>query len=365
MKNILLHFGGVIMAFLFLTPSQGLAQTCDTIYLVNGRVIAAEIQDTRKTDISYNYCGDATKRPLLAEKKDLLKIKYRTNEIKVFQEPTVGASNKWHIETTDGNDFVGEMIGEDAEKILFKSETVGVISIPRQKVKMSQPVASEQYVNGEYWFRNPHDTRYYFGPNAYGIRKGEGYYQNTWIFYNQVTYAFTDNISAGVGVVPLFLFAGTSSPVWITPKISVPVVKNKFNIGVGAFMGTVLGESGSGFGIVYGVATVGPRDKNASLGIGYGYFGGEFATEPAISLSFMSRVGKKVVFITENYSIKTDEERAFLLSAGIRFLGKKLAIDASLIMPLFPDQDFFFAFPWLGITVPFGNPAVQVKGPGK
>jgi hypothetical protein len=54
------------------------------------------------------------------------------------------------------------------------------------------------------------------------MNKGEGYYHNFMVFINQATYGVTDNISIGGGLVPLFLFGGLT-PVWITPKVSVPI----------------------------------------------------------------------------------------------------------------------------------------------
>ncbi len=63
----------------------------------------------------------------------------------------------------------------------------------------------------------------------------------------------TNYFSIGAGIVPVFLFGGGATPVWITPKFSIPVVKDKFNVGAGALVGTVLGASGTGFGLLYGL----------------------------------------------------------------------------------------------------------------
>ena len=32
---------------------------------------------------------------------------------------------------------------------------------------------------------NPQSTRYFFAPSAMQLKKGEGYYQNAWLLYNQ------------------------------------------------------------------------------------------------------------------------------------------------------------------------------------
>lgn len=366
MRNASFFTAPIVVISLFTALAESQAQNttpCDTIYTNSGQVIIANIQRTTRDEVSFFVCGDKAEKLLVLKNSDLLQIKYHDKKgiekpegSQKIETPAVDPNQTWRIETTDDNDYIGKILEEDKEKVRLKTETLGEITIRKAIIKSISKVTSDQMVDGEYWFRNPHDTRYYFGPNGYGLRQGEGYYQNAWVFYNQASYGITNNISVGAGVVPLFLFGGLPSPVWITPKVSVPVVKNKFNVGAGAFMGTVLGEEGTGFGIVYGVATVGSRNQNATLGVGYGYADGNWATQPALSLSLMMRAGKKIALISENYSIKTFDERVSLVSFGARFLGKKVAIDAALVAPIVgTDQDFFFAFPWLGINVPFGK----------
>ena len=273
------------------------------------------------------------------------------------QKTTPDSTAQVVVRTTDDNEFVGYVVSETADAIVLRTASMGDVNIRRRNIRRLRPVGKGQIVNGEFWSENPHTTRYYFQSNGYGLREGEGYYQNTWVFYNQVSYGITDNFTLGVGMVPLFLFgADAPTPVWLTPKISIPVVKDKFNIGTGAFIGTVLGDDGGGaFGIVYGNTTFGPRERNLTLGLGYGFAGGEWSNYPTLSLSGMARAGKKFAFISENYFLSAGSETVSIISVGGRFIGRKVSIDAALFSPIVPDQDFFFAFPWLGINVPFGK----------
>ncbi len=187
-----------------------------------------------------------------------------------------------------------------------------------------------------------------------GLKKGEGYYQNIWVLFNQVSYGVTNYFSIGAGIVPVFLFGGGATPVWITPKFSIPVVKDKFNVGVGALVGTVIGEAETGFGLLYGLTTAGSRDMNITLGAGYGVSGSGWAKSPVISLSALARTGAKGYLMTENYYFNIDGEALVLLSAGFRYVIKKAGIDFGLVMPVQEDLTFF-AIPWLGVTIPFGN----------
>jgi hypothetical protein len=154
----------------------------------------------------------------------------------------------------------------------------------------------------------------------------------------------------------LFLFAGAPTPVWVIPKVSIPVVKDKFNIGAGALVGYVIGAEEAGFGIVYGTGTIGTRDKNLSLGVGYGWAAGEFTQKPIINLCILIRTSPRSYFMSENYYLYIDESNVVLLSLGGRSVIKRIGLDYGLFVPFSSDLDSFVAIPWLGITVPLGKP---------
>ena len=192
---------------------------------------------------------------------------------------------------SDGNEFIGVILEQSADKIKLKTDKLGEISILRSDIKKITQLSSTQSKKGTYWLDNPQSTRYFWTPNAYSLKEGEGYYQNVWIFFNQAVYGFTDHFSGAIGTVPMFLFGGTSTPAWFTLKYSVPVVKDKFNLGAGLLAGTVIGESNSNFGIFYGISTFGTKDNNVNIGLGWGFAGGEIAKNPTVNISGMFRTG--------------------------------------------------------------------------
>jgi len=260
------------------------------------------------------------------------------------------------IETTDGNEFIGTISSEDSEKLVLKTENLGEITILRADIKTQINVDEEQIKDGILWFENPQATRYFWAPNAYGLKKGEGYYQNIYVFWNQVSYGITDYITIGGGIIPTFLF-GAATPVFLTPKVSIPVVKDKFNIGGGMLLGTVLGDVSDdiSFGIAYGLSTFGSRDSNISISLGYGYAGGDWANSPLINVSGMKRTSKRFYILSENYYIKANDESLAVISVGGRWIIKKAALDFLLVRPIAKDLDMgsFIAVPLLGFTIPF------------
>lgn len=260
------------------------------------------------------------------------------------------------IETRDGNEYLGKVLEQNNDQIIIQTEKLGVLTIRLIEVVKIDQVRSAQMKNNTYWFENPQSTRYLWGPNGYGLKKGEGYYQNIWVLFNQFSVGVTDHFSLGGGIIPLFLFAGTSTPAWFTPKVSIPVKDNKVNIGAGGLFGGVLGEPASGFGIMYGILTLGDRDKNLSLGMGYGYAGGAWGSHPAISVSAMIRTGARGYFLTENYYLSAAESGVVLLSVGGRRIIKKTGLDFGILIPS-DTGGSLLAIPWLGLTVPFGQNA--------
>ena len=263
-------------------------------------------------------------------------------------------STIYSIETNDGNEYIGRIISRDEEKITLLTDKLGEIKIYTKYITSIKEVSEESIKEGSYWFENPQAARYFWAPNGYGLKKGEAYYQNVWILFNQVSVGITDNFSLGAGIVPLFLFAGAPTPVWITPKFSIPVVKDKFNVGAGALAGAVIGESGASFGILYGSTTFGSKDKNLSIGLGYGFAGGEWADGPAINVSGMIRTGPRGYLLTENYYIGFGDDKLALLSFGGRRIIKKISLDFGGIIPITTDIPFI-VIPWLGITIPMGK----------
>lgn len=152
------------------------------------------------------------------------------------------------IETTDGNEYVGMLVREDQQKLVLNTNDLGEITIQKINIRTREIIREEQIKDGDVWFENPQATRYFLTPNGYGLKKGEGYYQNIYVFWNQFTVGVTDNVAIGGGIIPLFLFDGSPTPAFLSTKISIPLIKEKVNLAGGALVGAVLGEESATFG---------------------------------------------------------------------------------------------------------------------
>jgi hypothetical protein len=272
-----------------------------------------------------------------------------------YGQDLTDSTKTWRIETKDGNIFIGNLITEDSVTLVLKTERLGIINIPLVDIKSRTELSEAKEVEGQFWLPNPQSSRYFWSPNGYGLEKGSAYYQNIWILYNQVSVGITDNFSIGAGMLPLFLFAGAPTPIFFVPKISIPVIRDKFNVGTGAFVGTVLGEETGWFGLLYGTTTVGSRDRNISLGVAYGFSQDQWMQKPIWNLSGMIRVSPKGYLITENYVIPGADATVVIISLGGRSIIRTIGLDYSLWLPFTGEMDSFVAIPFLGITVPLGK----------
>ncbi len=259
----------------------------------------------------------------------------------------------YRVLTVDGNEYFGTIEEQTATFIRIRTQRLGVLTIQMNDVRVLERVQQEKMKDGTYWHPNPQATRYFWAPNGYGLPAGQGYYQNVWVLFNQLSYGFTDNFSMGVGVMPLFLFQSEASPIWFTPKVSIPISPDRVNIGAGSLIGTIAGAESGFFGIAYGVLTLGSPDKNFNLGLGYGFADGGWADTPAITISAMIRMSRRGYFITENYFLGADGDQLLLISAGGRCVGESISIDFGGFVPA--GESDTFILPWLGIVVPLGK----------
>lgn len=250
-----------------------------------------------------------------------------------------------YVETIKGDSFEGFLIEQSPKEIVLITEDGLEIRIDMIRVQ-SMEFERIKTINESHY--NLQASRYFFGPNALGMKRGEGYYQNNWIFLNQVSVGLSDRFTIGVGTVPLFIFGvGAPSPIWITPKFNMPIVPGKMSVAVGGLFGSVVGlDQNNTFGIGYGAFTIGDHDKNLNLSIGYGMADGEWSSTPTVSLSGMVRLSKKFYLISENYLVFD----TFIASFGGRSIWSEVSLDYGFFtLPMEIDA----LMPWLGITVPF------------
>lgn len=281
------------------------------------------------------------------------------------KQPVIITGDYYSFEMNDGNSIIGKVIDEDDNNFYIQSESLGDITLVRNQVKRVKTMI--EVAKGKAWFPNPHETRYLFMPSAFSLAKGEAYYQNTYILFNSINYGITDRFTLGGGFSILGLFPTILPGQYIlTPKYSAPMSDN-FHFGGGLLLGFATNPSFFSSssnqievdfgGILYTMGTLGNREKNLTLGVGFAYGGGEVSRSPVITFSGMTRLGRKLSFVSENWWIPGtdvfDGGGTLVVSYALRIFGEKMSIDIGF----FNQRDIFEVFPlgipWLDFAYKF------------
>jgi len=266
------------------------------------------------------------------------------------------SDQKVKIVTKDGTVLTGTILLSDADNVTIQT-TYGENVIDRDDI------VSLDYTDTKTDGSNDYDSddmdrysgsHYLFGQSSYGVKKGQAYYENTYLFLNSFTYGVTDNFSIGAGFEVASILFGEQFPLtFITPKFSIPFNKGAFSLGTPlAFVPDGNGGVDAG-GLLSAAVTFGSLRDNFTLGVGMAYTfesGFEDSFLP-ISFSGMRRITDRISLVSENLFI-TDFEDAFgVITAGVRIHGRTTGnfLTLSLIRPT--EDIGILAYPFFSGTV--------------
>ncbi len=252
------------------------------------------------------------------------------------------------INLKDGNILRGNIIKQNASFVIFKSDLTGEISIPQEKILEIKYFDSHKTGNQRVNINLA--SRYFFSPSAINMKKGDGYYQNTWFSLSTFNYAFTDYFTLGGGFELFTLLFGTPL-IMITPKFSIPISDN-FHVGAGYMFIGMVGTNGahSFANIAYGNFTLGNEDLNFSMNAGTNI---EYPGKPVLTLNAFAKVSPKFGFMTENWLLPSADNYYSVYSFGGRIIGRKNLFDVALITNSDIAASPIHALPYLTYTLRF------------
>jgi hypothetical protein len=253
------------------------------------------------------------------------------------------------IKLINESTFTGKFKEKRDNIVVFTSNSLK-LEVAATDIVFVKKVDPSSFHKGKYWFQNPHYTRYLFGPSAFSLKKGEGYYQNIYGVVNSVNFGITDHFTLGGGTELISLFIGY--PVlMLNPKLGNYQVGNKLHAGGGSFL--ALAEDGI-FGIGYGIITQGTPDKNITFGLGWAFSSsGDLEAKPVVTISGASRLSKNISFVTENWLIPFDGYKP-VISYGLRFFGERIAVDFAFINSIeIAQYKFFIGYPYIDFVYKF------------
>jgi hypothetical protein len=273
----------------------------------------------------------------------------------------LGNSIRVEIQMNDNRVIVCTLNGLSSDQIQAQSAELGTLVINRANVKSLRYLPTIAGVSSGIQFENPHPTRYFFGPSAIPLKKGERYYQNAYVLANSVQYGVSDHFSMGGGAVIPFAF-------FITPKWGWQVA-TKWHVGTGMLAATsFIKDMNFGLAVAYGSATYGTKEHNLTLNAGWGAvkqqdpnasYAWRGARRPMFTISGMTRISNRVMLVTENWLFSLQEydfvnetyqmRNRGILTGGLRFMGEKNSFDFGILVPSgesigIPYIDYVFKF---------------------
>jgi hypothetical protein len=150
-----------------------------------------------------------------------------------------------------------------------------------------------------------HDSRYFFAPTAYQLKKGDFYYNTLNFLVHDIQIGFSDYFSMGFGTTIV------GFPMYITANLGFPVGE-KTQIGFGNM--TVIGTFDSEFlaNLTYGTISRGTKESNLSFSLGYAASNDNYLIENSSSLVYnlsgIKKLSKYAYILTENYFFSYTEE---------------------------------------------------------
>ena len=260
-------------------------------------------------------------------KKTILTIIILLLTISSLFSQTNEVGKKYIYEFRDGTTIIGTFERQEQGNIYIKDLEGKEIYIPVVMIAQTHGVTDDNLKDGEYWFPNLHDTRYFFSPSAFGLEEGEGYFGHSYWMLWQAQYGISDNFSIGGGTTPWGL------PATLNGKFSFNI-KNDINMAMGWFwvgdlFGWTDGDMGSLLNMPYAVITKGSKENNITLGASYNFATPFDETGSGISSERLVlnaggtyRLGRRFSFVFEAWLLNPGEDMEIMGGPGIRYFRK-------------------------------------------
>jgi hypothetical protein len=284
-----------------------------------------------------------------------------SSQVTAQQSVTGEVSKTYQVTLNDGSILSGKLISSSPTEIVIQSGAMGEVRIQKDKIKSMVEVTSINEKASGIWFPNPNPSKYLLGNSAIPMEKKTGYYQNTWIFVSSASYAFTRNFSVSGGFEILSIMAGEDGPYafYLNPKVSFKIANNFYAGGNILYANTIRTvEEFGGLATMNGFFTYGNKNNNVTAAVGWGWADGEFSSRPVLIVSGMTRVSKRIGFVSENWIIpKNNDEDVMsyygIYSYGIRFLGEKISVDLAFLNNADIAKEIIIGIPWLDFVFNF------------
>lgn len=265
-----------------------------------------------------------------------------SQEIGGTTEPAPAKDGPDEILLKDGNVLLGKVLEEREDLIIFETESLGVLEIPRTNI---EKLAMHESKTGV--FTDPDENTIMFCPTPATLPKGEGYFRDFELLFLNFGYGVTDNFDLSFGT--LFPVSSDAFMLSLGGKLRL-VDREKSPIGLaltGSF--TLLDETQ--FGAVGAVVGIGDRQKSLNLTVNY-TFDEDGENDTLFIVGGDIQTGRRTKLFAEYFSAaslfndESDDLNGFV-NLGVRIFGRRHSFSLSAFRPLWEDTGDFIAFPML------------------
>ena len=265
--------------------------------------------------------------------------------------PTLPAPGEevYEIRLQDGSTLFARITSAEGEAVVLTT-TGGIrVEIERSQIAGLQ-LAEGQVVGREFWQADPNDSRLFFSATGRSLEQGRAYFVPYLIVLPFVAVGITDWLMVAGGAPLLF---GQLEPLYVAPKIQL-IRTDRVAVAVGALHILLSDDfNDTDVGFAYSVGTFGSRDNSLTVGIGFGYAGDEFASQPVATIGGELRTSRRVKLLTENLFLPG--ETGAVLSGGFRFIGERFSSDVG-VGGAAGGGGGFCCVPLVNVSYVFGGP---------
>ena len=264
------------------------------------------------------------------------------------------------IKTVTGEELTGTIKSSTDSTLILVIKDVGELIINKSNIVSIENIQPSEikYDKRGFPIDEYNSNRYLANPSGYGLRRGQSYYENIYVFFNSFGFGVTDNFTISIGAeIATLLFGGNSPLLYVSPRFSFPFSSETGAFSAGAIFFTLPDEDFDGFGIAQGAITLGGRNNNVNFGFGVGFSTENDFNEGVLMTSFAAttRLSRKLSLVTDNFILSDSDfdDTVVTLSAALRihFNKSKSALNVGLWRPL-EDLDDLVAIPFVSATIP-------------
>lgn len=255
--------------------------------------------------------------------------------------PYAAPGGSWdEILLKDGNVLRGNIVEEREDVVVFESESIGRLEIPRANIKR---LARRNATSGV--FADPDQNTIMFCPTPATLPKGDAYFRDFELFILNFGAGLTDALDVSVGT----LFPISSDVLMLSVGAKVRLVdRDAGGFGL-ALTGSYTRLEEIQFGSLGGVAGIGNARRSLNLALNYA-FNNDGDNETYVLIGGDVQTGRSSKFIAEYFNAsqllddETDDLHGFI-NLGVRFFGENHSFSLTGFRPLVDDSGSFIAFP--------------------